>query len=347
MGSETFVLTKNLLPHMNTAVIGAGGWGTTISLLLNEGGHDVTLWARSEELAGAITASHQNPTYLPGINIPPEILVTHQRESLRGKDLYVFAVPSQSLREVAATLLPFIKNDKAIYISASKGIERGTLKRMTQIMQEVTGIESGRTLSFSGPSHAEEVARKIPTLVTAAGSNADAVKIVQEAFFLPYFRVYSTNDVIGVELAGALKNVIAICAGIIEGEGYGDNTVAALISRGLAEMRRLGIALGADEQTFAGVAGLGDLVVTCLSKHSRNRRVGEEIGRGKTLAEVLAGMKMVAEGVWTTESALALAKLHNIEMPIVEETYKILFEGKDHRTATLDLMRREAKDERW
>jgi glycerol-3-phosphate dehydrogenase (NAD(P)+) len=173
------------------------------------------------------------------------------------------------------------------------------------------------------------------------------VKIVQDAFFLPNFRVYSTSDVIGVELCGALKNVIAICAGIIEGEGYGDNTVAALISRGLAEIRRLGIALGADEQTFAGIAGLGDLVVTCLSKHSRNRRVGEEIGKGRTLTEVLAGMKMVAEGVWTTESARELARKHNIEMPIVEETYRILFEGKDHRTATRDLMRREAKDERW
>jgi len=332
---------------MKTAVIGAGGWGTTISLLLQEGGHDVTLWARSEELAQAITLTHQNPIYLQGIEIPEQILVTHKTESLRDKEMYVFAVPSQSLREVATTLLPFIKNDKALYISASKGIERNTLKRMTEIMQDVLEIQAGRTIAFSGPSHAEEVARKIPTLVTAAGSNAEAVKIVQHAFFLPYFRVYSTSDVIGVELAAALKNVIAICAGIIEGEGYGDNTVAALISRGLAEMRRLGIALGADEQTFAGIAGLGDLVVTCLSKHSRNRKVGEEIGKGKTLAEVLAGMKMVAEGVWTTESALALAKKHNIEMPIVEEIYKILFEGKDHRTATRDLMRREVKDERW
>ena len=332
---------------MKTAVIGAGGWGTTISLLLNEGGHDVTLWARSEELVSAVSASRENNSYLPGIKIPEKILLTHNAELLRDKELYIFAVPSQSLREVAAALSPFIKNSYALYVSASKGIERNTLKRMTEVMQEVIGIESGRTLAFSGPSHAEEVARQIPTLVTAAGSDPKAVKIVQDAFFLPNFRVYSTSDVIGVELCGALKNVIAICAGIIEGEGYGDNTVAALISRGLAEMRRLGIALGADEQTFSGIAGLGDLVVTCLSKHSRNRRVGEEIGKGKSLKEVLAGMKMVAEGVWTTESARELAKRHNIEMPIVEETYRILFEGKDHRTATRDLMRREAKDERW
>jgi glycerol-3-phosphate dehydrogenase (NAD(P)+) len=332
---------------VKTAVIGAGGWGTTISLLLIEGGHDVTLWARSEELVATVSQTRENHTYLPGIEIPKKILITHNVELLRDKELYVFAVPSQSLREVAAALSPFIKNDGALYVSASKGIERNTLNRMTEVMQEVLGIEKERTLAFSGPSHAEEVARKIPTLVTAAGSDPKAVKIVQDAFFLPYFRVYSTSDVIGVELGGALKNVIAICAGIIEGEGYGDNTVAALISRGLAEMRRLGIALGADEQTFSGIAGLGDLVVTCLSKHSRNRRVGEEIGKGKSLTEVLAGMKMVAEGIWTTESARELARRHHIEMPIVEETYRILFEGKDHRIATRDLMRREAKDERW
>jgi len=332
---------------MKTAVIGAGGWGTTISLLLNEGGHDVTLWARSEEFASRISRTRQNDAYLPGIQIPPAITITHNAELLRDKELYVFAVPSQSLRDVAMILYPSLKNNSALYVSGSKGIERNTLMRMTEVIREVIGIEKGGALAFSGPSHAEEVARGIPTLVTAAGSDPNTVKIVQDAFFLPNFRVYSTSDVIGVELCGALKNVIAICAGIIEGEGYGDNTVAALISRGLAEIRRLGIALGADEQTFAGIAGLGDLVVTCLSKHSRNRRVGEEIGKGKSLKDVLAGMKMVAEGVWTTESARALAQRHNIEMPIVEETYKILFEGKDHRTATRDLMRREAKDERW
>ncbi|MFI5264747.1 MAG: NAD(P)H-dependent glycerol-3-phosphate dehydrogenase [Candidatus Kapaibacterium sp.] len=332
---------------MKTAVIGAGGWGTTISLLLSQGGHDVTLWARSEEFASLVSLTRENPTYLPGIKIPTGITITHDAELLRNKDLYVIAVPSQSLREVTTTLLPFIKNQTAVYVSASKGIERHTLKRMTEIIQEVIGVDKGRTVSFSGPSHAEEVARGIPTLVTAAASDSEAAKKIVNVFFLPNFRVYSTTDVIGVELSGALKNVIAICAGIIEGEGYGDNTVAALISRGLAEIRRLGIALGADEQTFAGIAGLGDLVVTCLSKHSRNRYVGEEVGKGKTLTEVLSGMKMVAEGVWTTESARELAKLHNIEMPIVEETYKILFEGKDHRMATRDLMRRESKDERW
>ncbi|MEI8134422.1 MAG: NAD(P)H-dependent glycerol-3-phosphate dehydrogenase [bacterium] len=331
---------------MRTVVIGAGGWGTTIALLLSEGGHDVTLWSRTSGLAEQISSSRQNPSYLPGVEIPPAINITNASADLRDRDLYVFAVPSQSLRNVATELAPDITNPTALYMSASKGIERGTLMRMTEVIGDVLGVQENRILAFSGPSHAEEVARKIPTLVTAACTDQEAVKKIQHALFLPFFRVYSTSDVIGVELAGALKNVIAICAGIIEGEGYGDNTVAALISRGLAEMRRLGIALGADEQTFAGVAGLGDLVVTCLSKHSRNRRVGEEIGKGKTLTDALAGMKMVAEGVWTTESALQLARKFNIEMPIVEETYKILFEGKDHKLAIRDLMRREAKDER-
>ncbi len=332
---------------MKTVVIGAGGWGTTISLLLHEGNHEVTLWARSEEFASLLHTTRENQAYLPAIAIAPEITITHDPECLKGKDLYIFAVPSQSLREVAISLRPFIRNESAIYVSSSKGIERHTLKRMTEVIGEVLEVEKGRTVAFSGPSHAEEVARGIPTLVTAAGSDPEVVKTIVNAFFLPNFRVYSSSDVIGVELSGALKNVIAVCAGVIEGEGYGDNTVAALISRGLAEIRRLGTALGADEHTFAGIAGLGDLVVTCLSKHSRNRRVGEEVGKGRSLKEVLAGMKMVAEGVWTTESARELARLHNIEMPIVEETYKILFEGKDHRLATRDLMRREAKDERW
>jgi glycerol-3-phosphate dehydrogenase (NAD(P)+) len=331
---------------MRAAVIGAGGWGTAISLLLAERTHDVTLWARSAERAEEINITGKNERYLPGVSIPTTIKVTNNAEDLRGNDLYIFAVPSQSLRSVALYLKDFITSDSALYVSASKGIERGTLLRMTEVMHETLGADYKRLLSFSGPSHAEEVARKIPTVVVAAGSDERNATIVRDAFLLPYFRVYSSTDVLGVELAGALKNVIAICAGILDGEGYGDNTIAALLTRGLAEMRRLGVALGADSETFSGVAGLGDLVVTCLSKHSRNRRVGYELGQGKTLEEILSGMAMVAEGVTTTESAKALATKHNIEMPIVEEIYKILFETKDHRQATTDLMLREPKDER-
>jgi len=331
---------------MRAAVIGAGGWGTAISLLLAERAHDVTLWARSAERAEEINISGKNERYLPGISIPTTIKVTNNAEDLRGNDLYIFAVPSQSLRAVSLQLKDFIASDNALYVSASKGIERGTLLRMTEVMHETLGVDYKRLLSFSGPSHAEEVARKIPTVVLAAGSDERNATIVRDAFSLPYFRVYSSTDVLGVELAGALKNVIAICAGILDGEGYGDNTIAALLTRGLAEMRRLGVALGADSETFSGVAGLGDLVVTCLSKHSRNRRVGYELGQGKTLEEILSGMAMVAEGVTTTESAKSLATKHNIEMPIVDEIYKILFENKAHRQATTDLMLREPKDER-
>lgn len=332
---------------MRAAVIGTGGWGTAISVLLEDAGHDVTLWSRSAYRAEEITALRENPTYLPRVLVPPKVHVTSNEEDLRGHDLYIFAVPSHVLREIATRVAPFIKSDSALYVSASKGIERGSLKRMTEVLREVLVVPEDRVLAFSGPSHAEEVARHIPTVVVAACTDPNAARTVQNAFTLPYFRVYRTNDVVGVELGGALKNVIAICAGILDGEGYGDNTIAALVTRGIAEIRRLGIALGADGETFAGVAGLGDLVVTCLSKHSRNRRLGVEIGKGRKLQEILKDMKMVAEGVTTTESATALARKHNIEMPIIEETYKILFEGKDHRSATEDLMKRATKDERW
>ena len=332
---------------MRAAVIGTGGWGTAISILLAEGGHDVTFWSRTSERAAEIAATRENPTYLPSIHIDEKIKVTGNDSDLTGRDLYIFAVPSHVVREIAARLKNFIKNDTALYVSASKGIERGSMMRMTEVLGEVLEVPADRVLAFSGPSHAEEVARKIPTVVVAAGSDPNAARTVQSAFTLPYFRVYRTNDVTGVELGGALKNVIAICAGILDGEGYGDNTIAALVTRGIAEIRRLGVALGADGETFAGVAGLGDLVVTCLSKHSRNRRLGVEVGKGRKLPDILKDMKMVAEGVTTTESAKALAAKHQIEMPIIEETYRILFEGKDHKAATEDLMQRAVKDERW
>ena len=279
---------------MRTAVIGAGGWGTALSLLLAEGGHDVTIWARSVLRAEEISRTRRNERYLKGITIPPPVFITPDPEDLRNKDVYIFAVPSQSLREVSKKLCSAISSETALYVSASKGIERHTLLRMTEIIRDTLDVNDKQILSLSGPSHAEEVARKIPTVVVAAGSDPNASRIVQDLFSLPYFRVYSTTDVKGVELAGALKNVIAICAGILEGEGYGDNTIAALVTRGLAEMRRLGVALGAEGETFAGVAGLGDLIVTCLSKHSRNRFVGSELGKGKKLDAILAGMSMVA-----------------------------------------------------
>jgi glycerol-3-phosphate dehydrogenase (NAD(P)+) len=330
---------------MKIAIIGAGGWGTALSKVAAERGHQVTLWTRSAERADELNTFRENTAYLPGIRLPSEIAITADEKNITDNSLYIIAVPSQALRNISSRLNPFIDN-KAIIATASKGIERHTLMRMTEILQETLAVENGNLVALSGPSHAEEVAKQIPTVVVAASNDENTAREVQQALLLPYFRLYTSTDVIGVELGGALKNVIAICAGILDGEGFGDNTVAALLTRGLAEMRRLGIALGANEQTFSGVAGLGDLVVTCLSKHSRNRKLGYEIGKGKKLNDILASMKMVAEGVWTTESGRELARKHNIEMPIIEETYKILFEDKDYKQATMELMTREAKDER-
>ncbi len=330
---------------MNIAIIGAGGWGTALALVAAERGHSVTLWTRTAERALDLQNNRQNNDYLPGIPIPTDINITSQDSDLSDNELYVFAVPSQSIREISLRLKRYI-HPHSIIVSASKGIERHTLKRMTEVLAETLSATPNRLVALSGPSHAEEVARGIPTVVVAASKDFNAARKVQQAFMLSYFRVYSSLDLIGTELAGALKNVIAICAGILDGEGFGDNTVAALLTRGLAEMRRLGIALGADEQTFAGVAGLGDLVVTCLSKHSRNRRLGIAIGQGKTLNDILESMNMVAEGVSTTESGYELAKSHGIEMPIIEATYKILFEQKDVRQATIELMNREMKQDR-
>ncbi|HET6402639.1 MAG TPA: NAD(P)H-dependent glycerol-3-phosphate dehydrogenase [Candidatus Kapabacteria bacterium] len=332
---------------MNAAVIGAGGWGTTLARLLDERGHRVTLWARREEFAKELREKRENATYLPGIKLPLTIEITHEAPELAKKELYVFALPTQSTRSVTHELAKNISHSGAIYVSASKGIEQTTLSRVTEVISEALGVEKSRTVALSGPSHAEEVARRVPTAIVAASEDHAVAREVQNAFFLPYFRVYSSSDVVGVELAAALKNVIAICAGITDSAGFGDNTKAALMTRGLAEMRRLGIALGAEEHTFSGLAGLGDLVVTCASKHSRNRYVGEQIGLGRKLPDILSTMKMIAEGVSTTESARSLAQLHKIEMPIVEETYKILFEHKDPREATNDLMTRDPKAERW
>ena len=335
---------------MRAAVIGAGGWGTTLAHLLAERGHDVVLWARSEERALELERERVNKIYLPFLEIHPNLKVTHETSILEDRHLFIFAVPAQATRTVVEYLAPALRNPVAndgVFVSASKGIERTTMARMSDVLRDGIGAPQERILALSGPSHAEEVAKGIPTAVVAAGPDHSLAKEVQAAFLLPSFRVYSSPDLVGVEIAGALKNVIAICAGITDGLGYGDNTKAALITRGLAEMRRLGIALGADEHTFSGLAGLGDLVVTCESQHSRNRYVGEQIGKGKKLSQVLTEMKMIAEGVATTQSAKALAERHHIEMPIVEETYRILFEDKDPREATMDLMTRDAKTERW
>lgn len=328
---------------MNIAIIGAGGWGTALSCIAAENGHRVTLWARQQAIADEINSQRINSQYLPDITIPPAVEATVNPHAIERADMIIVAMPTQFIR-AAMNTYRFPLRGK-IVVNAAKGIERGTHLRISQVLREVANVGSDEYVVLSGPSHAEEVARGVPTTVVAASTSESAAEIVQHALSTPTFRVYRSLDVVGVELGGALKNVIAIAAGIIDGLQMGDNTKAALVTRGLAEISRLGTELGANPLTFSGLSGLGDLFVTCTSRHSRNRLVGERIGRGETLSQILASMKMVAEGVATTISALELASDYGIELPIAEQVYHILFEGKDPRQAITELMTRQVKRE--
>jgi glycerol-3-phosphate dehydrogenase (NAD(P)+) len=331
---------------MKISVLGAGGWGTTLSVLLHYNGHNVTLWEVKRSYAKDLLKKRENIQYLPGIKIPNEILITHDLdEASDDKNLIVLAVPSQFLRGVVDKIkYSNIKN--SILVSVSKGIENKSLLTMSLMLKDVHPLlDDSQIGALSGPSHAEEVSRRIPTAVVAASRDLDTATSIQAAFITSYFRVYSSTDILGVELGGAFKNVIAIGAGIIDGAGFGDNTKAAIMTRGVAEISRLGLALGAQPETFAGLSGMGDLIVTCMSRHSRNRFVGEQIGKGKTLKQVLKQMDMVAEGVETSRSASELAKKYEVETPITNEVYKILFEDKDPIKATTDLMTRDMKTE--
>lgn len=324
--------------------LGAGGWGTALACLLARHPIDIQLWSFDERAAAVMNEQRENITYLPGVAIPDAIHITTDLNDLRGCDFLVLATPTQFVRATLERAGRELVGDAAV-INVAKGIETTTLKRISEIVVEAWGLPRDRYAVLSGPSHAEEVARGVPTAVVVASSSDALAKRVQELFFAPTFRVYSSTDVVGVELCAALKNVIALSAGICDGAGFGDNTKATLITRGLAEMTRMGLALGAQMRTFSGLSGLGDLIVTCNSRHSRNRYVGEQIGKGRSLDAVLAEMKMVAEGVATTESAFRLAKSIGVEMPIVNAVHQILFEGKDPREATRDLMTREMKEE--
>ena len=331
---------------MKIAVLGAGGWGTTLAILLHYNGHDVTLWEYKNSYVKALNKSRENKLYLPGIPIPKEIEITHDLKlATHNQNMIVLAVPSQFLRNVVEDIPPAnIKN--TILVNVAKGIETKTTFTMSQMLKDVFPSLSDDQLGIlSGPSHAEEVSRRIPTAVVAASKNKDTSKFIQSAFITSYFRVYSSVDILGVELGGAFKNVIAIGAGIIDGANFGDNTKAAIMTRGIAEISRLGIAMGALPETFAGLSGMGDLIVTCMSRHSRNRFVGEQIGGGKTLKQVLHSMDMVAEGIETSRSASELARKYNVETPITFEVYNILFEEKDPVKATTDLMTRDMKME--
>jgi glycerol-3-phosphate dehydrogenase (NAD(P)+) len=326
------------------AVLGAGSWGTSLAVHLSRVGHDVTLWSRDPSLSAEINSRRANSVYLPDVVLPEKVSITSSLESaLTDVDLVVSAIPSHGCRAVMRAAAPLIRR-RAIVVSATKGLESQTLLRMSEVIaQELGGNRP--VVVLSGPSFAVEVARKLPTVVLAASSDAVAIDLVLEEFRSPYFRLYGSPDVVGVEICGALKNVIAIAAGVVEGVGLGHNALAALITRGLAEISRLACAAGGHRDTPAGLSGLGDLVLTCTGSLSRNRHVGVELARGRKLAEVLAGMKMIAEGVRTTHAALALGARHGVELPIATQMAAVLDDRTDVRSAVEALMVRRQKAE--
>ncbi len=328
---------------MNITVIGTGGWGTALAVLLHGNGHKVTLWGRLKEEVEPIIAAGENKAFLPGVKISRQIALTLDAQSaLRGAELVALAVPSHGMRPICEKLREFLPSDLPL-VSVAKGIENETGARMSEVIAAV--LRTDRVVVLSGPSHAEEAVRGIPTAVVVASRHAQLAVDAQRVFMNERFRIYTHDDVVGVELGGALKNVMAIAAGVCDGIGFGDNTKAALCTRGLAEMTRLGVALGARRETFFGLSGAGDLVVTAFSRHSRNRGFGERLGRGETAEQIAASMQMVAEGVKTAKAAWQLARRHGVDVPITREVYAIIYEGKPPKQAVRDLMTREAKPE--
>ncbi|NOX36036.1 MAG: NAD(P)H-dependent glycerol-3-phosphate dehydrogenase [Calditrichaeota bacterium] len=328
------------------SVIGAGSWGTTLAILLAEKGYSVQLWVRDARQYQRMCEERVNARYLPGVPFPEGLQLTDDlQQAIDFGQFVVLAVPTHAMRAVCGQFQ--LTEPHKIFISVSKGIENDTLMRMSEVIAETTGAPLSAIATLSGPSHAEEVSRKIATAVVSASSDLNTARRVRELFRTEYFRVYSSDDIVGVELGGALKNVIAIAAGIADGAGFGDNTKAALLTRGLVEMTRLGVMLGARRETFAGLSGMGDLIVTCMSQHSRNRFVGEQIGRGRHLDEVLQEMVMVAEGVKTTRSVHQLCEKTGVEMPISEQVFQVLFNKKSPLKAVHDLMTRDPKEERF
>ena len=324
-------------------VLGGGSWGTALALSLAKNGIDVDIWMRDKEQCESLNHTRENIKYLPGVIIPKNIKAVHNiEEALKDKTIIVSAIPTQAVRENLKNMKQYIKKDQII-VNVSKGIEVGTLNRISEIVAQE--LPENEYAILSGPSHAEEVARDMPTTVVVAACKKAVAERVQDAFMTPKFRVYTNPDVIGVEIGGALKNIIALGAGISDGLGYGDNTKAALMSRGIVEVGRLGRALGGMKATFGGLSGIGDLIVTCTSMHSRNRRAGILIGEGKKLDEVVDSIGMVVEGVKTTKGAFKLAQKHGIEMPITEAIYDVLYNDADVKNAVVDLMMRNKKHE--
>jgi glycerol-3-phosphate dehydrogenase (NAD(P)+) len=332
------------MKKLNICVLGDGGWGTTLTLLLYRKGFSVTMWGAFSDYVKELEKTRLNKRFLPGVKIPQEINITHDiEEALYDKQLIVVATPSQHMREVLRKIKKLDYPRNAIYLSVTKGIEVGSLKRMSEVIREELGAR--RVAVLSGPTIALEVALGIPTTAVIASYDKKLRESLQAIFMTERFRIYTNSDVIGIELGGSLKNVIAIACGVSDGLGFGTNTKAAILSRGLAEISRLGQAMGAKLKTFFGISGLGDLVTTCISPYSRNRFVGEEIGKGKTVTHIKTHMQMVAEGIATTRSAYELSLEYNIDMPITREVYFILYKHKNPLKAVKDLMTREKKEE--
>jgi glycerol-3-phosphate dehydrogenase (NAD(P)+) len=328
-------------------IIGAGSFGTALSVVLARAGNKVQLWARESEVAYGINKRHRNPAYISDVTLPDSIeCSTDPKECFDDPDMVVFATPSHVMREVATRIKSYLSGDEMV-VSVAKGIENDTFMTMSQVLSEVLEgiIVEDHIGVISGPSHAEEVSKFKPTTVVASANSKRTAKIIQETFLTPMFRVYLNYDIVGVEIGGAVKNIMAIAAGIIDGAELGDNAKAALMTRGLHEMKRLGMQLGASQDTFSGLAGMGDLVVTCTSEHSRNRFVGYNIGKNKTLDEIISKMNMVAEGVKTTRSVRDWSNDLGVEMPITEAVYNVLFEGACPKDMLYDLMTRNPKEE--
>ncbi len=332
--------------NYKVAVIGGGSWGTTLANLIAEGGNRVDLWAREQHVCSEINHKRMNTSFLPGIELSENLRALNEiKSTVEGKNLLLMVVPSHVYREVLINLQGAVEKD-AVILSATKGIENETLMLMSEIAREVLPqIPEDHFACLAGPSFAKEVSRHYPTAITIACKDQDRARDLQQFLYREYFRIYVSEDLIGVQLASALKNVIAIAAGASDGLKFGHNARAALITRGLAEISRLGLAMGANPLTFSGLSGMGDLVLTCTGELSRNRTVGFEIGKGKKIDEITRSMTMVAEGVRTAKSAYALSRRHGVEMPITEQVYQILYEGKDPKVAVRDLMTRALKPE--
>lgn len=327
------------------SIIGAGSWGTTLANLLSYKGFNSILYVYESDQFVRMRAERKNQKYLPGVELSATLKLTDDLyEATKFSDIILLVVPSHVMRMVLEQIVKHDYSNK-MFINAAKGIENDTLLRMSQLIVEVTGISESHVSTLSGPSHAEEVSRGIPTAVVAASKSLDTARFVRDIFRTGTFRVYSSTDIVGVELGGSLKNVIAIAGGIVDGAGFGDNTKSALMTRSLVEMTRLGVAMGAQMATFSGLSGIGDLIVTCTSRHSRNRYLGEQIGKGKKLKEVLDEMIMVAEGVKTTRSIYQLTQKYPVETPICYEVYQVLFADKNPQDAVKDLMTRDPKEE--